>query len=76
MVSMLRMLRLMVSMRCEGEKRKKFMKTKKHVHKRAVDVFHDNCARRAHGAFDVARERDANGREARTQKEKTRKMQS
>jgi hypothetical protein len=55
---------------CECEKRKKFKKTNRKREKRRAEASHDSFALCAHSAFDVARECDANGREARTQTEK------
>jgi hypothetical protein len=69
-IAMSRVLRLMVSMCCECEKRKKFKKTNRKRAKRRAEASHDSFALCAHSAFDVARERNANGREARTQTEK------
>ena len=48
----------------------KVEENKQKASKRRAEVSHDSYALCVHGAFEVARECDANGREARTQTEK------
>ncbi len=49
---------------------RRIRKTRNRARSEQLKYHHDSCAICARGAFEVARERDANGREARTQTEK------